>query len=370
MGQLTAGTASAAPSSLPNRPLDAFVYQGYLTDSGGTPLTGIYSITFRLYRAATTITLPPSTIYTLVATKAVTGIPVTKGLFTASIEGFGSYFTGEYQLSLGIQVGTDPEMEPYQEIASAPTALGLHPGTVITNTANDEPGLEVHSLGEGTSGAAVIATSDRYAAAGGGTGLYAESQGTSATIVTKNNGGGLLLEGYGADGGGDEFRITNNGTIQTKQDSYITVPGTAMQRRLSSDATRWDFQGGSVAIHGGNAGARTVCFPVTLPTVLYGQPVEVKSITVYYQTTNGSNAAIWNTHLSKSTAAWVREDMISDFTHRTSTTATSYTLPVGSGGVLSSNQGLVVNFYLYFANDTDTLYIGSIRIQLGHHPDY
>jgi hypothetical protein len=369
MGHLTAGDASAFTPTLPIRPSDAFVYQGYLTDSGGTPLTGVYTITFRLYRADSTGTLP--SIYYLMGTEVVAGIPVTKGLFTASIEGFGSYFTGEYQLYLGIQVGSDPEMTPYQAVASAPIALGLHPGTVIKNTATDEPGLEVHSVAAGTTGAAVIAQSDRASSDGGGIGLAASAQGGDAAIVAQNNGSGPLFRGFGSNGGNDEIRINNDGSIETTADSYIFVPAGAFTKEQSTDSTRWYVSaGGSVAIYSGASagGPRKVYFPITLPTVLYGQSVEVKSITVYYQTSNGSNAAIWVTDLKKSTGTGMYTALQYDSTHRTSTTATSYTLAVPYAGTLSSNDGVGLFLSLHFTNDSDYVEISGIRIQLGHYP--
>jgi len=374
MGRFTTGQALAVSGYI-NNATDGFAYQGYLTDDAGHPLTGSYDMTFRLYSTSYVLIPSPHTAYTFEAANVLPDVQVTNGLFTAVLYGLGHVFTGEHELVMGIQVGTDPEMTPYQYIASAPMALGLYPGTVIknTDTAANEPGLEVHSQGSGTTGAAVIATSDRYTTAGG-TGLYAESQGTDATIVTKNNGGGLLLEGYGSDGGGDEFRITNQGAIQTKQDSYIFVPaGAVLAKYLSTDTTRWNVNyGGNVVIYSGfpAGGTRSVVLPLSVATILYGQPVELKSITVHYMSANGSNAYITSTYLWASTKPNVSTAIGYDPTDRTSMTATSYALSPDSPYTLSPSKGLAVSLTLKFADDTSWLAISGISVQLGHHPDY
>ena len=59
-----------------------------------------------------------------------------------------------------------------------------------------------------------------------------------------------------------------------------------------------------------------------------------------------------------------------DETNRTSNTATSYTLTTdATQNTLSSNVGsLVVRLYLNFANDTDYIQIGGVRLTLDHTP--
>jgi hypothetical protein len=259
-------------------------------------------------------------------------------------------------------------MEPYQKIASAPTALGLHPGTVITNTANDEPGLEVHSVGVGIPGAAVVAQSDRSSGSGGGIGLAASAQGADATIVASNNGTGPLFKGFGGNGGEDEIRINNDGSIETRADSYIWVPGNTLMKNLSADTTRWDIQqGGAAKIWGGaTLGLKTVYFPITLPTVLYGRAVTVESITVYYRTLDGTKGYVTGTYLDKLTDADTSVSLIASAVDHVSTTASSYTLSPTSGGTLSANQGLGLYLSLSFADNINWVQIGGIRIRLGH----
>jgi len=101
--------------------------------------------------------------------------------------------------------------------------------------------------------------------------------------------------------------------------------------------------------------------------VLYGQPVTVKSVTIYYQCANGANNFITATDLNKQTDAASFAVLASETTDRTSNTATSYTLTPTSGNVLSSDQGiLMLRLYLNFVNDTDSIRIGGVRVRLGH----
>ncbi|RJP63561.1 MAG: hypothetical protein C4539_16165, partial [Ignavibacteriales bacterium] len=87
-------------------------YQGMLTDAGGTPLTGTYTINFNLYNDAT----GSSALWT--ETQSVT---VSHGLFSVQL-GFVNpvpfyIFDGTIKY-LGVQVGTDPEMTPRQKLTS------------------------------------------------------------------------------------------------------------------------------------------------------------------------------------------------------------------------------------------------------------
>ncbi len=87
-------------------------YQGMLTDAGGTPLTGTYTINFNLYNDAT----GSSALWT--ETQSVT---VSNGLFSVQL-GFNNpiplyIFDGTIKY-LGVQVGTDPEMTPRQKLTS------------------------------------------------------------------------------------------------------------------------------------------------------------------------------------------------------------------------------------------------------------
>ena len=107
------GIVAAAPSTR------NITYQGILENSGGNPLTGSYSMTFRLYN----ITSGGAALAT-----DTHSISVDKGLFTTQLTFDPSYINGQ-ALWLGMTVGKDPEMTPRQEIRPVPYALNLVPAT-------------------------------------------------------------------------------------------------------------------------------------------------------------------------------------------------------------------------------------------------
>jgi hypothetical protein len=159
------------------------------------------------------------------------------------------------------------------------------------------------------------------------------------------------------------------GAIIKGADSYVFVPGSAFVKNNDTDSTRWDMQvnGAARVYRGATAGAKYIFIPITLPGVLYGQAVTVKSITVYYRCQNGANNYIAGTSLTKQTAADSFASILSDSTSRTSNTATNYTLNLTTNNVLSNAEGILgLYLTLAFANDTDYVQIGGVRLQWGH----
>lgn len=92
-------------------------YQGFLKDSQGVPLEGPYTLTFRLYPAATG--------GTPLWTEAQPGVAVTQGSFSVLLGSVTSLASTDWgsPLWLSIQVGADPELAPRQQITSVPLAI-------------------------------------------------------------------------------------------------------------------------------------------------------------------------------------------------------------------------------------------------------
>lgn len=380
---------------------DVIPIQGRLLDSHGNPINGTRTITMTLYDAASGGTA---------LCADADNVTAVNGLFNAYMDTCTAQDLNGRQVWLGIRVGGDAEMTPRQRIYAVPYAWGLRPGAIISETsssailnvfnhgtgwgldayskghdavhgrsdANDHAGVSGvnsgggigvygYSEGSGLSGPAIKAV------AGGASGiaLHADATSTDSSVVIHNRGTGPLLKGFGADGGEDEIRINNNGSIETKADSYIFIPGTEIIKNLSSDTTRWDAQSnGAVKIwRGSDPGNKTVYLSIIVPAVLYGQGVDVEAITVYYKCQDGSKAYISGTYLYKQASADTSVALIADTTNRTSNTATSYTLAVNN--VLSAVQGiLALHFSLAFGDDSTYILLGGVRVQLGHHHLY
>lgn len=380
---------------------DAIPIQGRLLDKDGNPINGTRRITMTLYDAATG--------GTALCTDG-DNVTAANGLFNAYMDSCTAQDLNGRQVWLGIKVGSDAEMTPRQAIYAVPYARGLRPGAIISETqagavlnvynhgagwgldayskghdavhgrsdASDHAGVSGEntgggigvygsSTGSGLNGAAIKAK----AVGSAGIALWADANSADSSVAIGNNGTGPLLKGFGGDGGEDEIRINNNGSIETKADSYIFIPGMEIIKYLSSDTTRWGVQpNGSIRIwRGSTLGNKTVYLSIIIPAVLYGKGVDVESITVYYKCEDGTRAYIAGTYLNKQTDADSRVSLVTDNSFRTSNTAASYTLAVNN--VLSASQGiLALHFDLAFVDDSHYVQLGGVRIQLGHHHLY
>ncbi|CAG1009761.1 hypothetical protein ANRL4_04085 [Anaerolineae bacterium] len=120
-----AQSVGAFPSSAPNAPTAStgtIAYQGRLADSAGAPLTGTYSMIFRLYPVAT----GGASLWTEQWT-GPNSVQVSDGLFNVMLGSMTSIsqtmITGNNNLWLGITVGADDEMLPRVQLGSVPFAM-------------------------------------------------------------------------------------------------------------------------------------------------------------------------------------------------------------------------------------------------------
>ena len=122
---LWVSSAGALPLRLlgPDAPsTNTIAYQGRLADAGGAPLTGTYSIIFRLYSTAAGGVPLWEEQWT-----GTNGVRVSDGLFNVMLGSLTSIpqavVTGSNILWLGITVGTDNEMAPRVQLGSVPFAV-------------------------------------------------------------------------------------------------------------------------------------------------------------------------------------------------------------------------------------------------------
>jgi hypothetical protein len=319
-------------------------YQGVLKEND-QPVTGSRDMTFRLYSDSACTTQVGSDI-------VKSGVQVTNGLFSVELDVTHSHFNGR---GLWLKVFVDGTGLGCEEILPVPYALSLRPGADIVGSVSGFSILYARNesstdRSKGVYGHAPADSGETY-------GVYGLSDSS---------------EGYGVYGentasGGVALKAGGSGIIQSTADSYIFIPGNEFIKNVDTDTTRWDCQAnGSVKIwRGATAGHKYIYIPITLPGVLYGQEVEVKSITVYYKCEDGSQNYITETWLHKQTDADSLVTLVENYTNRTSNTATSYTLDVNH--TLSSDTGILgLNLKLEFADDTNYIQIGGVRVRLGH----
>jgi len=113
------------PASTTATVVDQISIQGRLTDAGGNPLNGTYTVVFSIYDAPTG--------GTLLCGNLITSVNVTNGLFNHTLDLCSALhaFEGK-QGYLGVKVGSDAEMTPRQPIYPVPYAYSLRAGAVIS----------------------------------------------------------------------------------------------------------------------------------------------------------------------------------------------------------------------------------------------
>ena len=387
--------AGENPARDPNAPnLDitpTMSYQGRLVESG-VPVTGNRSMTFHLYDAAS-----DGNMYWTEGPKTV---PVSNGLFTVTLgdtNPFLSLYMFASQLYLEIQVGTTTL--PRQVLQGAPYALGLAPSVEVKSTTGYSllyatnlgggAGLEGFSasgngiVGYSTSGHGVYAESNGSGIEGsalyakstnsGGIGLVAQNASTFSSdtaMVVENDGTGPLLKGFGGDSGNDEFNFQNDGTFQDKAPSYVFVPGAY----ANSTNTQWitvtpiQNRGLIEPIYTGTY--EYICLPIALPTVLYGQSVEVEQVRIFYHTSN-SASFITNTWLLLENGLGNPSSYVNDSSNYSSTSYSSYDETPSPNLFLNSNTGfLTMCWTVNFADLSHMIILEGVRLRLRHHPLY
>ena len=203
----------------------AFTYQGRLQNNG-SPANGFYDFQFVLSNA-------PSGGRQIGYTVTETGIGVTNGLFTATLD-FGEVFSGS-ALYLGVSVcsngvGNYQNLSPLQELTPTPyaiTAEGLSataqlnlPGLVIQQNTNGAPNLIGGSPANYVSGGIVGAT-----IGGGGAANY------NSTLLINSVGGDFGTVGGGAQNNViGQYGTVSGGSYNTAgsvldTQSYDTVGG-------------------------------------------------------------------------------------------------------------------------------------------------
>jgi len=332
-----------------------FTYQGRLLRDG-SPVNGNCDFQFQLWDAASGGTQVGST-------QTLTNVPVNNGIFTVQLSFSGRPFTGDarwLQISVRYPAGSGSYqlLTPRQPLTAVPYGFSLQPGATIVSGDAEAilTGVYIRISPPGFY---------PYGVYGKGTwGVWGNSDSGLAVRGTSDSGIGV----YGSSTTGTAIYAGGTGTIKSAAKSYLWISGNGLLKEKASDTTRWDSDGSSVKIWRGSAtGFKRVYWPVTIPSVLYGQPVTLTKLTVYYKCQDGSKNYITRTALYLQTDADSNVLIIDDLTDRTSNTAASYTLNLTANNALSADQGgLGLLLDINFADDTNYVQIGGIRLELEH----
>lgn len=130
----------ARPLNNPNATsISTIPYQGRLADSGGTPVTGMQNMEFRIYDVPTGGVPLWEELWT-----GGNAVSVSDGLFSVLLGSLNTSLTtvvqGHDELYLGVTVGTDSEMSPRVQLGSVPfsmQALTVPDGSITTEKLAD-----------------------------------------------------------------------------------------------------------------------------------------------------------------------------------------------------------------------------------------
>ena len=206
---LLVGAAGVIAQRLPANPTEAkavvasgISYQGRLTDSGGTPSNGTYTMRFVVYNAD----VAGSSLWD----SGNLNIDVENGLFNVKLGVSQASFNGQ---ALWLSIIVDGQtLSPRQEILPAPYALSLRPGATIVGDALD--------TGEAAlSGSAPATGTALRADANGGMGLYGSSTNNYGVRGTSSNSWG----GYFSSSGGYGIRVETSGADHYDHGAFVTA---------------------------------------------------------------------------------------------------------------------------------------------------
>jgi hypothetical protein len=352
--------AQAAPPTSRSAPeaIDAtsrFIpVQGYLTDSGGNPLDGDYTLTFRLYDEESGGTA---------LCEDDRSVTVANGLFSTYMNAYDCIDSIDgRQLYLGIEVGTDGEMDPRSYVDNVPYAWSLRPGAKIQYDLND-PLLTIFNTGDDVGLWSSSAMGEGvHAASGGGTGLF----GYSLT------GNGVQAESFV----GTALAATGTGIITSTAESYLWVSGNDFRPLHADDPTVIDLDtvGGALIYSGGGANPQYVVLPITIPGTLYGQDVILTGLDIYWIGT-GDLDGITDVRIRRQVGTCLScyVDILHDGGDQTcdpvinSTGCTSH-YGLDTNNVLSDDSGVVyLGVGLNFAGPSGPIQLGGVRLTLEYH---
>ncbi len=314
-------------------------YQGYVTNAAGEPLSGSYDMTASLWNAA-------AAGLQRWGPEAHAAVVVSKGLFNLVLGETTPLAPSVFNEALYLELSVGTTTLPRQPLRATAYAYGLVPGAEVRGDPEGTSyGLTVQNTGIGASDSGLYASGNQY-------GMYVRETGTGDVAI------------YSQD-------YINSLGYRSRLDSYLFIPGNVGNALgdVVGNSLEVSYQSnGHVALKNTvGSGTRYFYMPINTPAVLFGQNVTVEQVTVYYDLTS-ANSFITTTTLRKQTGAGLitATDLVNDNTDRKSTSPTSYSNTPVNATLSATEGGLQLRLVLTFANTGDTIYIGGVRLRLGH----
>jgi hypothetical protein len=216
-------------------------------------------------------------------------------------------------------------------------------------------------------GSAVIGYSS--ASSGDGVGVYGKSNsaGGYGGYFYNTAAGGTGLVGQ-APADGVSIEAAGSGVIKSSAKSYIWVSGLAFKKMFGDSTCLTVYYGtsGTAYFRRSSSGTEAVIASITMPSVLYGQNVRVTKATVYYKCENAANYIDY-TGITCMISPGAYCVLGYTGTHYNSTSPSNYDVILTNDNTLNSGYGAVaVRLCLHFADTTNYIGIGGVRLELEH----
>ncbi|MCD6519434.1 MAG: hypothetical protein J7M05_05895 [Anaerolineae bacterium] len=292
-------------------------------------------------------------------------VQVVNGYFEATLNFGEDAFTGDTRW-IGISVrpgdstGDYTPLSPAQSVLAVPYALSLRPGAHISGSVTDSPYAVLHVWNTATSGSAygvkggVSSPSGRGVygqALNGGTGVYAQSDSGTALRAVSSSGPAIYADG----------------PIQSSKKSYLFIHGTfARDTGTPSGLTFYPYSQ-YVVIDASSTGEKSLTIPAQMPAMLYGQPVSISGLRVYYYMQDGTpHNTIKAIRLIRTTSSGGAEAVYS-WTGSVYRSSYGYFTLTFDPIELSSQTGFIaVQIVVDFENTSTSFILGGVRLTLEH----
>ena len=211
-------------------------FQGQLTDSIGTRLTGTYSMTFKIYNVSS----GGSALWS----EAQSSVSVTNGVFDVelgSVTALSLPFDTQYWQ--GVTVGSDAEMTPRRKLMSAPYALYADTAAFLAGSAfasgsfavaetatlsgkvgigMSNPGAKLHVTGNVIiSDTLTVKDTVLVIKDNGNVGIGTTSPGRQLTVA--NSGADVFIQVNNSSAGGRKWNVRSSGTGSSKGEGSFSI---------------------------------------------------------------------------------------------------------------------------------------------------
>jgi len=339
----------AGPEYVLAQPPYTMNYQGYLTDSSGTPLDGEYDLAFRLYDADTggNVEWGPETH---------NNVQVANGLFQVALGSSVTLTPDVFDEALFLAVGVEGAwLTTRQPLRAVPYAFGLVPGAEVEGNPTTNYGLTVMNTGTGADDRGLYARGNQY-------GVWAHGVDDAGLYASSSNG---------------TYSIRSDDTVYSSEgyagpDTYVWVPvqnAVLDESDVSYASLSTDYYYSPLSVDAESTVISTTLVWVYIPIqveVLYGRNYLLKNARVYYYA--DFDARINSARIKGcdfSGGIGVLHDIGINTTNGTSTTFAAYDIEATDYYTITASQAptnLFISVGLPAHNSR--LYLYGVRLQL------